>query len=67
MPKRTPDQLRYWFQTNKIIDQQLRAYYRARMTEELPPPLLATLKKLDEGTERQEDATNPTATEIGFD
>jgi hypothetical protein len=37
------------------------------MTEELPPPLLAALKKLDEETERQEDATNPTATEIGFD
>jgi hypothetical protein len=50
-----------------LSDQQLRAYYRACMTEELPPPLLAALKKLDEETERQEDATNPTATEIGFD
>jgi len=48
MPKRTPDKLRYWFETNKVIGQQLRAYYRACMSEELPPRLLAALKKLDE-------------------
>ena len=48
MPKRTPDQLSYWFETNKVIGQQLRAYYRACMSEELPPGLLAALKKLDE-------------------
>ncbi len=51
MHKRTPDQLRYWSQTNKIIGQQLRAYYRACTTEELPPRLLAILKKLDEEVE----------------
>jgi hypothetical protein len=38
-------------ETNKIIGDQLRAYYRACMTEELPPRLLALLKKLDEETE----------------
>jgi hypothetical protein len=27
MPKRTPDQLQYWSQTNKIIGDKLRAYY----------------------------------------
>ena len=51
MPKRTPDELRYGFETNKVIGQQLRAYYRACMSEEVPPRLLAALKKLDEETE----------------
>jgi hypothetical protein len=48
MPKRTPDQLQNWSQTNKIIGDKLRAYYQACRTEELPPRLLAALKKLDE-------------------
>jgi len=48
MPKRTPDQLRYWSETNKVIGQKLRAYYQACTTEKLPPELLAVLKKLDE-------------------
>jgi hypothetical protein len=48
MHKRTSDQSRYWAETNKPIDRQLRAYYRACTTEELPPRLLVTLKKLDE-------------------
>jgi hypothetical protein len=51
MPKRTPDQLQYWSQTNKIIGDKLRAYYQACTTEELPPRLLALLKKLDEEIE----------------
>jgi hypothetical protein len=51
MHKRTPDQLRYWSETNKIIGHQLRAYYQACTTEELPPRLVATLKKLDEEIE----------------
>jgi Anti-sigma factor NepR len=41
----------YWSQTNERIGQQLRAYYRACTTEELPPRLLAALKKLDQETE----------------
>ena len=48
MSKRTPDQMRYWSETNNIIGQKLRAYYQACTTEELPPRLLAALKKLDE-------------------
>jgi hypothetical protein len=55
MHKRTPDQSRYWAETNKLIDRQLRAYYRACTTEELPPRLLATLKKLDEEVESSAD------------
>jgi hypothetical protein len=35
-------------QTKERIGQQLRELYRACMTEELPPLLLAALKKLDE-------------------
>jgi hypothetical protein len=48
MPKRTPDELRYWSKTNKIISEKLRAYYQACTTKQLPPRLLAVLKKLDE-------------------
>jgi len=51
MPKRTPDQLHYWSKTNKLIDHKLRAHYQACATEELPPRLLAVLKKLDEEIE----------------
>ena len=47
MPKRTPDQLRYWSETNKIIGQKLSAYYQACTTEELPPRLVALIKRLD--------------------
>ena len=46
MAKRTLDQTRYWSQTNKVIGQQLRAYYRACISEELPPRLRAVTKKL---------------------
>jgi hypothetical protein len=38
-------------QTKERIGQQLRAYYRACTTEELPPRLLALIKKLDERPE----------------
>ena len=41
----------YWSETNKVVGQQLRAYYGACTTEELPPRLLAALKKLDEEVE----------------
>jgi hypothetical protein len=51
MPKRTADQLRYWSETNKIIGHKLRAHYQTCTTEELPPRLLAVLKKLDEEIE----------------
>jgi len=48
MPKRTADQWRYWSETNKLIGEKLRAYYQACTKEQLPPRLLAVLKKLDE-------------------
>jgi len=38
-------------QANRIIGQELRAYYQACTTEEPPPRMLAVLKKLDEETE----------------
>jgi hypothetical protein len=37
-----------WCQTKERIGQQLREYYRAYTTDELPPRLLALTKKLDE-------------------
>jgi len=51
MPKRTLDQTLYWTQTNKVIGQHLRAYYRACISEELPPRLRALTEKLAEETE----------------
>ena len=36
------------------IGQQLRNYYNSCLSEELPPSLLAVLKKLDEETEVSE-------------
>jgi hypothetical protein len=40
-----------WCQTKERIGQQLRVYYRACTTEELPPRLLALIKKLNEKSE----------------
>jgi hypothetical protein len=57
MTKRTPDQLRYWFETNKLIGQKLRTYYQTCTTEELPPRLLALLRKLDEEAETSAKAS----------
>jgi hypothetical protein len=48
MSKRTPDQVRHWFETNKVIGRQLQKYYQGFMTDELPPRLREVLKKLDE-------------------
>jgi hypothetical protein len=55
MLKRTPDQMHYWSETNKIIGQKLRAYYQACTTEELPPRLVALVKGLDQETEPSAD------------
>jgi Anti-sigma factor NepR len=58
MPKRTLDELRYWSETNKIIGDQLRSYYQACSTEELPARLRAVLKKLEnEEPEQPEQRT----------
>jgi Anti-sigma factor NepR len=44
----TPEELRNWSITKEQIGYQLRKHYLACTTEELPPRLLALLKKLDE-------------------
>jgi hypothetical protein len=54
MPKRTPDQLHYWSEAYKLIGLKLRAHYQASTTDELPPRLLAVLKKLDEKSNLQQ-------------
>jgi len=41
-------------QTRERIGQQLRDYYRVYATEELPPRLLALIKKLDEESDPTE-------------
>jgi hypothetical protein len=46
--KRTADEWRDWSYTKDRIGQQLKAHYQAYATEEVPPPLLALIKKLDE-------------------
>jgi hypothetical protein len=51
MPKRTADQFLYWSEAYKLFGHKLLAYYQAITTEELPPRLLAVLKKLDEELE----------------
>jgi hypothetical protein len=45
---KTPDELHNWFLTKEQIGLQLKRYYQACTTEELPPRLLALVKKLDE-------------------
>lgn len=59
MPKRTSDQSLYWSQTNKLIGQQLRAYYRACLSEELPPRLRAVIKRMDGQTGPSSDQIIP--------
>ena len=48
--KRT-EESRDWSYTKERIGLQLKAHYHALATEELPPRLLALLKKFDEETE----------------
>jgi hypothetical protein len=36
-----------WCQTKERIGQKLREFYRAHITEEMPPRLLALIKKLE--------------------
>jgi anti-sigma factor NepR-like protein len=45
--KHIPDQRARWTSHQKQIGEQLRNYYQACTIEELPPQLLALLKKLD--------------------
>jgi hypothetical protein len=49
--KHTAEESRDWSYTKERIGLQLKAHYQALATEELPPQLLALLKRLDEETE----------------
>jgi hypothetical protein len=49
--KRTLDEWRDWSSTKDRIGQQLRSYYQAYTTEELPPRLRALIQKLSEETQ----------------
>ena len=49
--KRIAEEARDWSYTKERIGLQLKAHYQAVVTEELPPRLLALLKKFDEETE----------------
>jgi hypothetical protein len=63
MPKkRTPEEDLNWAVTRNIIGELLTKHYRACATEELPPRLLALIKKLDhEEPERPEGAPKSNA------
>jgi hypothetical protein len=47
----TPDEWNKRCLARERITEELKEYYQACTTEELPPRLLAALKKLDEETE----------------
>ena len=46
--KRTPSESFHWNKTRERMDRLLRDHYRACTGQELPPQLLALIKKLDE-------------------
>jgi hypothetical protein len=48
---RTPDEWVDWCLAKNRIDDELKKYYQACTTEQLPPRLLVVLKKLDEEIE----------------
>ena len=45
---RTTDQWHNWCLVRELIDNELKEYYRACTTGDLPPQLLALSKQLDE-------------------
>jgi Anti-sigma factor NepR len=59
---KTPDELRNWSLTKAQIGHQLKKHYQAYTTEELPPRLLALIKKLNhEEPEQPEGAPKSSA------
>jgi len=58
---RTPDQWNNWCLARNRIDEELKKYYRACTTEELPPQLLALSKKLDEALLKKREVVAPIA------
>jgi hypothetical protein len=57
----TPDQWRKWRLAREQTDKELKGYYRACTTEELPPQLLALSKKLDEELLKKREVIAPIA------
>ena len=51
MSEKRPTDQRLDRRLKELIGQQLRDYYQSCLSKELPPSLLAVLKKLDEETE----------------
>jgi hypothetical protein len=58
---RTLDQWNNWCLARNRIDEELKKYYRACTTEELPPQLLALSKKLDEALLKKREVVAPIA------
>jgi len=54
MSEKQPTDQRLDRQLKELIGQQLKDYYHSCLSQELPPRLLAVLKKLDEETEVSE-------------
>jgi hypothetical protein len=51
----TPEQRARWVALQKQIGQQLRNYYQACATNQLPQQLLTVLKKLDQELPEEQD------------
>jgi hypothetical protein len=52
---RTPDEWNNWCLARERIADELKGYYQACTIRELPPQLLALLKKLDEELLKKQD------------
>jgi hypothetical protein len=52
---RTPDEWNKWCLARERIDEELKEYYRACATGELPPQLHGLSKKLDEELPKKQD------------
>jgi len=58
---RTPDEWNKWCLARERIDKELREYYRACATGELPPQLHELSKKLDEELLKKREVIAPIA------
>jgi hypothetical protein len=58
---RTADEWNNWCLASERITKELKEYYRACMTGELPPQLLALSKKLDEEPLKKRELIAPIA------
>jgi hypothetical protein len=58
---RTPDEWNKWCLARERIVDELKKYYRACTTGELPPQLFALSKKLDDQLLKKREVTTPIA------